>query len=407
MNHPLAPIPLVYSLPVVVLLLCILFLPWLYQRFWNRNLYKAIVVALLSALTWHFFGKNYGYAPFRHRFEDYFSLLCWISSIYIIAGGIVLRGLKKSSPLLNTLLLAAGALIANFIGGIGATVLMLVPFLRANQSRQSSNHLIVFFIILVTNLGAILTPVDYLFAFFFPFYSKTPHSLDAWHLKLLPFWLASLFYLLVHFYWLDRLKFKKENQPIEKLRNLLSNFSLRGIYNFLLLIGAGGAYFFPTPYRESLLFTLAGCSLMLTSHELRNENAFSFKPMVEVAILLFGISITAIPVINILSSSVPGSSSYFQSFWLSGISASLFNKIPAFAAFAQLGTYDFLWYSTIFAATALFGTLTYFGNVLNLMVRTMTHGLGLKTPSYIVYLAWAGLALSPILLVISIILYLH
>ena len=54
---------------------------------------------------------------------------------------------------------AFGALIASFVGTMGASVLLVRPLLRANSPRQRRAHVVVFFIFIVSNCGGLLTPL--------------------------------------------------------------------------------------------------------------------------------------------------------------------------------------------------------------------------------------------------------
>ena len=49
--------------------------------------------------------------------------------------------------------IAAGGLLASFIGTTGAAMLLIRPFLRANNYRKSRTFMVVFFIFLVANVG--------------------------------------------------------------------------------------------------------------------------------------------------------------------------------------------------------------------------------------------------------------
>ena len=70
-----------------------------------------------------------------------------------------MRGNLHGSPIVNTLLLAIGTLLASIIGTTGASMVMIRPVLRANDDRRHNVHVVVFFIFLVSNIGGSLTPL--------------------------------------------------------------------------------------------------------------------------------------------------------------------------------------------------------------------------------------------------------
>src|SRR6185436_19945586 len=93
------------------------------------------------------------------KIHEYLSFIVLLAALYTISGGIYVRGSLPGTPLSNTLLLALGAVMANFIGTTGASVLLIRPLLRANRSRTQKVHIIVFFIFIASNCGGLLTPL--------------------------------------------------------------------------------------------------------------------------------------------------------------------------------------------------------------------------------------------------------
>src|SRR5205823_1620550 len=117
---------------------------------------------------------------------------------YAVSGGVVLKGDIEGRPLTNTLFLALGAVLANFIGTTGASMLLIRPVLRVNQQRRRTGHLPVFFIFVVSNLGGLLTPLGDP-PLFLGFLGGVPFF---WTLSLWREWLvANGVVLLVFFLW--------------------------------------------------------------------------------------------------------------------------------------------------------------------------------------------------------------
>ena len=89
---------------------------------------------------------------------DYVSFMVVVGSLFVVSGGIHLRVKAPSGPARNTLFLLFGAVLANLIGTIGASLLLIRPWIRMNKGRVVQLH-IAFFIFLVSNLGGALLPV--------------------------------------------------------------------------------------------------------------------------------------------------------------------------------------------------------------------------------------------------------
>src|SRR6202008_2729219 len=80
-------------------------------------------------------------------------------AIYVVAGGILLTGNLRGTPLVNTTILGFGTLIASVVGTTGAAMILVRPLIRANAARLHNVHVIVFFIFLVANIGGALSPL--------------------------------------------------------------------------------------------------------------------------------------------------------------------------------------------------------------------------------------------------------
>src|SRR5437867_6558246 len=89
---------------------------------------------------------------------EYVGFMALIGSLFVIAGGIHINMSGRSTPAVNTGLLALGAILANLIGTTGASMLLIRPFLRINKYRVAPYH-VVFFIFIVSNTGGALTPI--------------------------------------------------------------------------------------------------------------------------------------------------------------------------------------------------------------------------------------------------------
>ena len=99
-------------------------------------------------------------AAFVHALiGDYLSFIVLLFTLYVVAGGILVTGNLRGTPLTNTAILTFGTLIASLVGTTGAAMILIRPLLRANAERLHNTHVVVFFIILVANVGGALTPL--------------------------------------------------------------------------------------------------------------------------------------------------------------------------------------------------------------------------------------------------------
>src|SRR5437763_297828 len=105
-------------------------------------------------------------------------------------------------------MLGLGAVLANLLGTTGASVLLIRPLLRANQSRRRTVHIVVFFIFLVANCGGLLTPIGDP-PLLLGFLKGVPF---AWTLRLWPQWLTLTGALLVVFNVWDQWALDREER---------------------------------------------------------------------------------------------------------------------------------------------------------------------------------------------------
>ena len=82
-----------------------------------------------------------------HSLTDYVSFIVLLTALFVIAGGIEVKGSLAGTPLANMVMLGIGAVLANLIGTTGASMVLIRPYLRANARRRHKAHLVVFFIL--------------------------------------------------------------------------------------------------------------------------------------------------------------------------------------------------------------------------------------------------------------------
>jgi len=154
-------LPIWSIIPFAGILLSIALFPLLLPHFWHSHFGKisafwGIVVALPFLLVF----KGAALHEILHIYiADYIPFIILLWSLYTIAGGILLKGKLKGTPIMNTGMLAIGTILASWVGTTGAAMLLIRPFIRANAYRKTKTYMVVFFIFLVCNIGGSLTPL--------------------------------------------------------------------------------------------------------------------------------------------------------------------------------------------------------------------------------------------------------
>jgi Na+/H+ antiporter NhaD/arsenite permease-like protein len=416
--------------PFVLLLLAIAVLPLAAGPWWHHNRHKALVATAFALPAAAYLGYvqaatgQPALAALGHELGQYVSFIILLGSLYVVSGGIVLSGDIQARPLTNTAFLALGAALANLIGTTGASVLLIRPLLRINNERQNTRHLPVFFIFTVSNLGGLLTPLGDP-PLFLGFLNGVPFT---WTLTLWPAWLVVSGVVLVTFLIWDTIAYRRESpgavardvREVEPLR-------LRGLVNFLLLGGVIAAVLLqgtlPSPAGEILMLAMAVLSLLLTPRGLRQANAFTWEPIVEVAILFLAIFVTMVPPLALLGrhGRELGVSQPWQFFWLTGVLSAWLDNAPTYLTFATLaaGSTDFgllvrgevagldgpLVLKAISCGAVFLGALTYIGNGPNFMVKAIAEEAGYRTPSFFGYLGYSCVILMPVFVLVTVLFF--
>src|SRR5215831_154643 len=217
------------------MLLSIATFPALFPRWWASNSNKTII-SLIASLPVLAVILASNPSLLTHSLLDYFSFVTLIAALFVISSGIYIKGEFAGTPLENTLFLAVGALVSNVIGTTGASILLIRPYIRANQARRHKAHLVVFFIFLVSNIGGLLIPLGN--PPFFGFLRGVPF---LWTLNLLPQWFLAVVGLLTIFNVLDQYFFSREEEAthghlIDKIQPK-RRLEVRGSINLIYLAG--------------------------------------------------------------------------------------------------------------------------------------------------------------------------
>lgn len=418
--------------PFVLMLLSMAVLPMLTPVLWNSNRNK-VLLSIIVSIPVLILVIGLGCRPdlLIHSMLDYVSFIILLGSLFVIAGGIHIRGSWAGTPLVNTIFLGVGALIANLIGTTGASMLLIRPFMRANQRRKRRTHQIVFFIFAVSNIGGLLTPLGDP-PLFLGFLRGVPFH---WTLSLFPQWLLAVAAILIIFNFVDQYIFNKEDietpgaltETVQPPRRL----QVDGGINFLFLLGVMAAapvssYLgLPRGTQESIMVAMTLLSWFSTPKTIHKANHFHFDPIIEVAALFLGIFVTMIPALEILArqSAAWNLRHAWQFFWLTGGLSSFLDNAPTYLTFAALasgtvgGSVENLGFLTrsgfgeellaaISCGAVFMGANTYIGNGPNLMVRSIAEHGGISMPSFFGYMIYSVSILIPLFAVITLVFFL-
>ena len=448
-------VPPVWSvLPFVALLLSIAILPLIgrTKHWWESNLNRFIVAAGLALVTilYYLFLHPGGVAdhflegPSSHAGWDtvsivfgnavlgeYIPFIALLFSLYVISGGISLRGDLPAHPLVNCVFLAAGTTMASFIGTTGSAMVFIRPLLATNAERKFKVHTVLFFIFMVCNTGGLLLPIGDP-PLFLGYLRGVPFT---WTLKLWPYWLGvNVVLLLVYYIW-DRIVYSREAiASIVRDEAQVRPLQLTGKVNFFLILGVvlsvallvpgkpfpGTSIEVPLFFREMVMMILVAISLRVTAPGARFWNRFDYHAILEVAALFFGIFICMQVPIEILHAK--GASLGLESpkafFWATGFLSSFLDNAPTYVVFfetavglpagggvmlALVGHRDILemFLVAISLGAVFMGSNTYIGNGPNFMVKSIAEQSGIKMPSFFGYMAYSFLILVPIWLGLS------
>ena len=438
---PGARLPLVTAVPFVLLLLAIALAPLIAPGWWHHNRHKALVAAVISLpILIYLWGLgDFGRGLLLEKTHEYLGFIVVIGALFVISGGIHVQGSLSGTPLVNTGMLGIGAVLANLVGTTGASVLLIRPLLRANKRRKRLVHIVIFLIFIAANCGGLLTPIGDP-PLLLGFLKGVPFG---WTLRLWPQWLMVNGSLLVIFNLWDTWALNRDEKELPGSQHalVLIHEPLRiqgGVEMFVLLgviltiVAGGRAAAAGRPWhsgmQEVTMVVLALVGYLAGSHERRTKNAFTFGPIIEVAILFAAIFVTMTPVLELLNAwaQTPefGLTKPWHFFWTSGALSSVLDNAPTYLAFAAsaAGLQGVAPHGAYIGALALdpaaakllaaistgsvfMGANTYIGNAPNFMVKAIAEESGVKMPSFFGYMAHSLGILLPIFVLVSLVFF--
>jgi Na+/H+ antiporter NhaD/arsenite permease-like protein len=441
-------LPLWSCLPFACILLSIALLPLILPDFWH-----------------HHFGKISGFwaatlgIPFLIAYKgaalyeilhiivaDYIPFIILLWSLYTVSGGILLRGSLRGTPIVNVAMLIIGTLLASWMGTTGAAMLMIRPFLRANNYRKNRTFMVVFFIFLIANVGGSLTPLGDP-----PLFLGFLHGVSFfWTFKILPQMLTVVIILLLIYFIIDTYHYRKEAVTAPEEPDVKEALKLEGTHNFLFLAGIVGSVLMSGMVdwgqintfgihrsvqdwvRDGLLILMGVLSLITTPIRIRDDNEFSWFPIIEVAYLFIGIFITMIPCLLILKAGANGALAFLTNgvtrpihyFWVTGGLSSFLDNAPTYLTFfnSALGRFysqmteaqavpllmneNTIYLEAVAAGAVFFGACSYIGNAPNFMVRSISEEAGTPMPSFFGYiLKYSLVYLVPTFVIVTLIFF--
>jgi Na+/H+ antiporter NhaD/arsenite permease-like protein len=429
-------LPVWTIIPFAGILLSIALCPLWTPHFWHDHYGKVSTFwAVLFAVPFLFAFRGEALYHILHIYLiDYIPFIILLWALFTISGGIVVTGTLKGTPLVNSVMLLMGTVLASWVGTTGAAMVMIRPVIRANKDRQSKAHIVCFFIFLVANIGGALTPLGDppLFLGFLhnvPFFWVTgavlPHMLLASGLILAVFFLLDTFYYRKEKHHVPRKDEEEEKIPL-KIEGLYNLLFLAGVVGMVLMSGywkaghltvMGVEMAYQNMLRDAMIIVMGLLSLRFTPWSLREANEFGWVPIVEVAKLFAGIFMTIIPAIVILKAGSAGALAGLLAvvnqpahyFWASGGLSSFLDNAPTYLTFfnmalGKIGLTEaavpgalnaaassanpaFIGYLKAVSAGSVFmGANTYIGNAPNFMVKSIAEEAGVAMPSFFGYM---------------------
>ncbi|HNW10967.1 MAG TPA: sodium:proton antiporter, partial [Candidatus Rifleibacterium sp.] len=125
--------PLYTVLPFIAWLLTIALAPLLFEHFWERNRNKALLSGLLALPVFYYLITHQMQKELILSAEEYFSFIVLLGSLFVVSGGILVEGDIRATPRNNSLLFIIGAILSNFIGTTGASMVLIRPLLKINS----------------------------------------------------------------------------------------------------------------------------------------------------------------------------------------------------------------------------------------------------------------------------------
>ena len=452
-------LPLWSIIPFVGMLLSIAVFPLVRAEWWEKH--ELHVAVFWSAVFLIPFIAVYGFEITGEQLSetivgDYIPFIVLLLGLFVVAGGIHIKGTIVGTTKNNVIMLALGTVIASWVGTTGAAMLLIRPVLRANHWRRHKEHVVVFFIFLVANMGGCLTPLGDP-PLFLGYLRGIPFFWTLQHIW--PILLFNSVVLLTVFALIDRHFIKKEGKEGREALALMDSadektpIHIEGAHNFIYLAiiivavilngsipqmdvfinpATGITYGFSIGgvhvgveyiVQIALILIAMTLSLKTTPKQLREDNNFEWAPITEVAKLFIGIFITMIPALALLRAhgASLGIDTPLEFFWATGVLSSFLDNSPTYVVFlttagalgatgantvaCTVGAVAPEMLLAISAGAVFMGANTYIGNAPNFMVKNIAESAQVKMPSFFGYMGWSAAILIPTFIIDTIVFF--
>ena len=433
--------PIWAVLPFALYLLLIATLPLVVGRFWESNRNKLLFALGMSTpvavylVHWH----PTGLVLLGETARDYAAFMALLGALFVISGGIRIKGSFAGTPSVNALFLAIGSILASLVGTTGASALLIRPLLRANEQRKRRRHIVIFFIFIVSNGAGLLTPLGDP-PLFLGFLRGVPFT---WTLRLAAPWALVNGVLLTLFTLIDRLHHRREGSAARSAPVAEEPLRIEGAINVVWLVGVIGTVFCVGTFGARLCGGATACavaqiaamvglgalSVWTTPAAIHQANRFTWAPIEEVAVIFVGVFVTMVPALSFLveRGATLGITRPWQFFWASGVLSSVLDNAPTYLTFASLaagvadhgaGVLSASNLGTLAAhpigqpllaavscGSVLMGAITYIGNGPNFMVKAIAEQHHVRMPSFFGYTAWSLAILVPLFAAVALVFF--
>ncbi len=424
-DHHSALPPMWLVAPFAILLIMIATGPLFYPHLWEHH-YPKIAMALGSIVAVYYgFLMDHGVTSLLHTLEEYISFIALLTALFVASGGILIKFHSTGKPWVNAAILLGGAVLSNFIGTTGASMLLIRPFMRLNEGRLKPFH-VIFFIFIVSNIGGGLTPIGDP-PLFLGFLKGVPFFWvigNVWHI-----WLVTVLAVIAVFVAFDmRIPSGKTVSSEGKSLEIIGtkNFIYLGVVIISVFMDPAVIKGFPSlqkmfhvPFgiREIIMFTVAFLAYKNGDKDALKGNEFNFEPIKEVAYLFVGIFATMIPALQLIGAYAKENAAEFivsRFYWLTGSLSGVLDNAPTYLNFlaGSLGKFGLdigtisdvqefsqgvaspipgdsnsvIYLMAISVAAVFFGAMTYIGNAPNFMVKNIAEQAGVDVPSFLGYI---------------------
>lgn len=413
--------------PMILVLSSLAFLPLILPKFWEKYEIRLLsVISILSVVA------DLTYIPHANRlishaiFQDYLPFIIMLFTLFTLSNGINITVDAKPSTFGNIVFLVIGGALSSLIGTTGSAMLLIKPFLTFNKKRQLKQHLVIFFIIIIANVGGILTPLGDP-----PLLLGYLNGIDfTWLLiHMYKYWFFYILLCLIIFYVIDTVILSKDENAREEIKNYdkPTSISIDGILNIILLvltalilfmnlnlkISIGGLEVSSIYVKDSILLLFSGLSLRLRN---KNIEEINFKPFIEVARTFLVIFIVLAPVLYLMQHNTNSIHKFLDSisndgkniptayFLLCSLASAFLDNAPSYLLFfkmsgctaKELMTSSSQILTAISVSSVVMGSLSYIGNAPNMMVKNISVNNKIKMPSFVAYCLYASAIIIPI-----------